>query len=163
MILPESGFAIAPARVLVLVAPAVRAAAIRFARARISSPAQTGAAEVEAEEPGIAHRDHARIKKTRVGADELEFAASQLFAAIIRKFLDERVLARHDFREIEATLFNTNAPLLRLLGEVQYFGGIKQRLRGHAAAQDAQPAYFRAAFDHDRRKPALPPPRMATS
>ena len=33
--------------------------------------------------------------------------------------------------------------------QMQDFGGIQERLAGHATAQDAQTADFRTAFDHD--------------
>jgi hypothetical protein len=102
------------------------------------------------ERPGVAHRDRVRIEKVCVGADKLEFATGQLFAAMVRKLFDERVLSRHHFGEIKTNIFRADAPWPGMTGEVQDFGGVEQRLRGHAAAQDTQPAYFRAAFDHDR-------------
>ena len=102
------------------------------------------------ERPGVVQRDRVRIKKARLGADELEFATGQLFAALVRKAFDERVRAYHHFREIKTNVFSTDAPRLGMAGVVQDFGSVEQRLRGHAAAQDAQPAHFRAAFDHGR-------------
>jgi hypothetical protein len=72
--------------------------------------------------------------------DILEFATGQLFAALVRKFFDERVRSRHHFREIKTNIFRADAPQPGMTGEVQDFGGLEQRLCGHAAAQDAQPA-----------------------
>ena len=100
-----------------------------------------------------------RIQKSGIGADEFEFSAVELLHAVIRKILDERIFPRHDFFEIEADFSGADAPRFGVAGEVHDFGGVKQRLRRHAAAQDAQPADFFAAFDDDgfqsraRRRP----------
>ncbi len=98
---------------------------------------------------GIAQHDRVRIEKACRGADELEFATGQLLAAIIRKLFDERVLARHHLRKVEPHIFRPDTPRRGMAGAVQDFSGIQQRLRRHATAQDAQPAHFRPAFDHD--------------
>jgi len=70
--------------------------------------------------------------------------------AIIRKILDERVLARHHLREIEACVFGADAPGPGMAGQVHDFGGVKQRLCGHAPPQDTQPADFVSALNDCR-------------
>ena len=95
----------------------------------------------------VAQFDGVRIQKSRLGANEFEFAAGQLLPAIIRKTLDERIFSRHDFFKIKTDLSSADAPRPGVAGQVQDLGGIKQRLGGHAPAQDAKPADFLAAFD----------------
>ncbi len=91
-----------------------------------------------------------RIHKPGVGPDEFEFATGELLPAIIRKIPDERIFARHDFLEVKANVCGPQAPRLHMAGQMQDFGGVKQRLRGHAPAQDAQPAYFFPALNDGR-------------
>ncbi len=89
----------------------------------------------------------------------LNFPGVELLHAIIGKIPDERIFSRHDLLEIEADLSGADAPRFGMAGQVHHFRGVKQRLRGHAAAQDAQSADFLAAFDDDgfqtraRRRP----------
>ena len=90
------------------------------------------------------------IKKLGVGANKFEFATGELLPAIIRKILDERVLARHHLRKIEAYVFGADAPWPGVAGQVHDFGGVKQRLRGHTPAQDAQPANIFPALNDNR-------------
>ena len=98
----------------------------------------------------MAQFNRIRIHKLGGAADEFEFAASQLLPAIIRKIPDERVLARHHLREIEAYVFGADAPRPGVAGQMPDFGGVKQRLRGHAPAQEAQPADFFPALNDGR-------------
>ena len=53
-------------------------------------------------------------------------------------------------REIEGDFPGAHAPRFRVFGEMFHFRRVEQRLRRHAAAQDAQSADFLAAFDDDR-------------
>ena len=97
----------------------------------------------------IAQVESVRVEKVCARAEEFEFAARQLLPAEIGELGDERVLARHDFGEVEASVFDAHAPCAGVIREVHDFGGVEQRLRRHAAAQDAQAADFFAAFDND--------------
>jgi hypothetical protein len=45
-----------------------------------------------------------------------------------------------------------------MFGEMFHFGGVEQRLRRHAAAQDAESADFLAALDDDGFQAPRPPP-----
>jgi hypothetical protein len=76
-----------------------------------------------------------------------EFAAGELSAAVIGKIFDERIFPRHDFFEVKADFFGADAPRFGMAREMHHFGGVKQCLRRHAAAQDAKSADFLAAFD----------------
>src|ERR1017187_9216630 len=67
---------------------------------------------------GAAKFNRVWIKKPDIGADEFEFATGELLPAIIRKILDERVLARHHLREIEAYVFGADAPWPGVAGQV---------------------------------------------
>ena len=60
-----------------------------------------------------------------------------------------RIFSRHDFGEIKGNFAGAHAPRFRVFGEMFHFRGVEQRLRRHAAAQDAQSADFFAAFDDD--------------
>ena len=100
-----------------------------------------------------------RVQIPGIGADEFESLAVKLPDAEISEVLYLRIFPRHDFREIEINFPGAHAPRLRVFGEVLDFSGVEQRLRRHAAAQDAQSADFLAAFDDDgfqsraRRRP----------
>ena len=73
-----------------------------------------------------------RIREPGHSPKELELAALKLLPAVIRKVLDERILARHDLGEIEPDVLGTNAPRLRM---------------------DAKPADLLAALDYHRLQP----------
>jgi hypothetical protein len=98
--------------------------------------------------------DRVRIQKFCVGADEFEFPAVELLDAEIGEIFDLRIFPRHDFREIEGNLSGAHAPRFRVFGEMLHFRRVEQRLRRHAAAQDAQSADFLAALDDDGFQPA---------
>src|SRR5579859_3440523 len=89
------------------------------------------------------------VHKLRIGPDEFEFTGIQLLHAVIGEIFDERIFPRHDPLEIEPDPSGVNAPWSGMAGQVHHLGGIKQRLGGHATAQDAQPANFVATFNND--------------
>src|SRR6187549_560621 len=91
-----------------------------------------------------------RINKARVGANEIEFTAVQLFAALVAKALNERARALHDFGEVESNIFSADAPRSDMASTVQNLCGVEQRLGRHTAPEDAKPAHFRTAFDYNR-------------
>jgi len=99
-----------------------------------------------------AQLDRVRIRKAGRRSNELEFPGRQLLRTVIRKLLDQRVLARHYFRKIK-TDFAANAPRLGMACQMHNLRGVKQRLRWHATAQDAQSSHFLASFDDDRLQP----------
>src|SRR5436190_5273178 len=92
--------------------------------------------------------DSMGINKAGGGSDELEFPGSKLLCAAIGELLDQRILPRHDFSEIEGD-FTANAPWLRMAGKMQHFRGVQQGFGGHAAAQDAQAADFFATLNNN--------------
>ena len=87
------------------------------------------------------------IQKSCPCANEFEFATGQLLPAIFRKILDERIFSRHDFFKVKTDLSGADAPRPGMAGQMHDFGGVKQRLRGHAPAQDAQSAGFFTALN----------------
>ena len=87
------------------------------------------------------------VGEARVGADECETAVRKLLMAVIGETLDQKVLARHHFGEVEAHFAGLDAKNLRVPGEVMNFGSVKQRFGGHAAAQDAKAADLLASLD----------------
>jgi len=89
------------------------------------------------------------VQKPCPGPDELEFAGMELLCPVIGKIIDQQILPRHHLLKIETDLSGANAPGPGMAGQVHHFSGVKQRLRGHAAAQDAQPADLVATFDDD--------------
>src|SRR5688572_292306 len=89
------------------------------------------------------------VREAREAADECETAIRELLMAIIGEPFDEKILARHHFREVESHFARLDAKNLRMPGEVMHFGGVEQRFGGHAPAQDAQAADFLASLDDD--------------
>jgi hypothetical protein len=90
------------------------------------------------------------IEKSGIGADEFEFATGELLPAKIRKILDERIFSRHDFFKVKTDLSGADAPRPGVTSQMHDFGGVKQRLRGHTPAQDAQPAGFFTTLNDGR-------------
>ena len=79
----------------------------------------------------------------------LNFPALSCCTRKSAKSFDQRIFPRHDFGEVKGNFSGAHAPRCRVFGEMFHFRRVEQRLRRHAAAQDAQPADFRAAFDDD--------------
>lgn len=90
-----------------------------------------------------------RIGKSGNSSDEFEFAVAKLLMAIIGKALDEQIFSGHYLREVEGNVFSADAPGLGMARMVHNFRRVEQRLRGHAATQDAKAADFFTAFDDD--------------
>ena len=88
-----------------------------------------------------------RWRDDRAGGDH-EMRGGQR-PGIVRKFLNQRVLTRHYFREVKTDIFRPDAPRPGMTGKVPDFCGVEQCLRGHTATQDAQPTNFVTAFDYD--------------
>ena len=104
--------------------------------------------KVRAREPlAVIQLDRVWINKTDVGTDELETSALQLPPPVTGEVGNHRVLARHDLGEVEPHFRHLNPPRRGVLGKVLHLGRVKQRLGGHAAAQNAKSADFLAAFD----------------
>src|SRR5258708_2009828 len=95
------------------------------------------------------------ICKSSPGTKEFEFPGHELFTAIIRKFLYERVLAGHYRAEIEAGFARMYAPNLGVAGQVHHFRGIQKRFGWHTSPQDAQAADFLGALDNHNIKPLI--------
>ena len=98
----------------------------------------------------VGQNDGVRVQKPGVGADEFKPAAFQLLHPVIGKFPDQPVFARHDLREVKAQLRGLKPPGGSSSGQVPDFGGIEQRLGGHAPAQDAQAADLPTALEDHR-------------
>ena len=94
----------------------------------------------------VAEAECVCIRETRHGANEFKLPRRELLRAIISKFLNHRVLARHDFGEIKIDI-GTNSPRVRMTREMHHFGRVQERFRGHAAAENTQPAKFAPTFD----------------
>ena len=99
------------------------------------------------------------VQKLCPGTNEFELSVVELPYTVIGKILDQCVLSRHDLLEIETDFPGANAPRPGVAGQMHHFRRVKQRLGGHAAAQNAQPADLVATFDDDgfqtraRRRP----------
>jgi hypothetical protein len=90
-----------------------------------------------------------RINKPGSGSLETEFAITQLVLAIISEALDQGILPAHDLLEIKPHLFRTNAPGLRMRGQVHYLGCVQQSFCGHAAPKNAEaPDFFASLQNH---------------
>src|SRR5438445_13033719 len=94
------------------------------------------------------------VCKLRGRADKIEFPIQKLLLSIIGKLLNQSVFARHDLVEIEGDIFGANSPRLGMTGEVHDFSRVKQRLGGHATAENTEAADFLAALE-DRSLEAL--------
>src|SRR5688572_4723028 len=90
------------------------------------------------------------ICEAHVGPEEFKCAAFELLLPIIGKLANQACLTSHDFLKVESNFARLNAPSLRVTAEMQDLSGIEQSLAGHAAAQNAKPADFLAAFDDHR-------------
>src|SRR5947208_2147090 len=86
---------------------------------------------------------------------ELELAGRQLMPSILREFLDQLILARHDLAEVKTDLARVNSPNAGASRQVQDITGIEQCLCGHATAQDAKSADIIATFNHCRTQPRV--------
>lgn len=93
------------------------------------------------------------IREARVSAEELELRIRQLLAAIAGEILDHPILASHHFREIKSGFRDAQTPGARVSGEMKHLGRVEQRLRWHAAAQDAETAHFSSTFNDDGFQP----------
>ena len=88
-----------------------------------------------------------RIEKAGVGTDEVEFAPGERVDPVTGEIGDDFPLARMDGFHVGPGRGNLQAEGFPLLREVQHVGHVKQRLRRHAAAQDAEAAELARAID----------------
>ena len=88
-----------------------------------------------------------RVQKFCVGADEFEFAPVQLLHAEVGEIFNLLILPRHDLLPIERNFPRAHSPRRGVFGKMFHLRRVEHRLRGHAAAQDAQPADLASAFD----------------
>ena len=97
---------------------------------------------------GQADLEGVRVGERGTTAHELEAPAFQLPAPVVRKLADEAPLPRADRAGIRAEEFRAQAKLPGVPNRFGAVGAFEQRFARHAAAQDAEPADFRAAL-HD--------------
>ena len=81
-----------------------------------------------------------RVQETGARPQQLEFSVVQLVAAISGKILHHGMLAGHDRVEIEARLWNPEAPGTGGARQMQDLCRVEQRLARHASPQNAKAA-----------------------
>jgi len=89
------------------------------------------------------------IDESGFRADEFEPAIGKLLVPEIGEFLDKPVFSGHYSWEINPHRLHPNTPGIRVPGQVRDLGRVKERLRRHATAQDAESADLLATFNHD--------------
>ena len=90
-----------------------------------------------------------RVEKMRAAPDKLEFPAFELFPPVARELVNQAAFACEHFRLHHAHVLRAQPEFLRSPQRDEPVGRFDHRFRGHATAQDAQPAHVFAAFDHD--------------
>src|SRR5215475_1744883 len=92
------------------------------------------------------------VKKMGRGANEFEFSVRQLFPAVIGEFLDQAILAGHDFWKVEGHSIGSDAPGFRVGCAMHDLSSKQQGFGWHATTKNTKAANFLSAFDHHRAK-----------
>src|SRR5262245_28184515 len=92
------------------------------------------------------------VKKVCGGANEFEFSGGELFSAVIGEFLNQAILASHDFWKVKSNTIGNDAPGFGMTRKVHDFSGEQKGLGRHATTKDAEPGDFLGAFDDDGAK-----------
>src|SRR6185295_19042268 len=98
---------------------------------------------------GLFYLQSVRIDDRGEALDVLHLAMLDELAGPAGQALDDIVLERAELREVDPRLAELDAPRLRASRLVQHVGDVQERLRGNAAAIDADAA--RVHFGIDKR------------
>ena len=95
------------------------------------------------------HENLMRPCELRLAAKKIETPGFELSPAVVGEFGDQAFLAGDNFSGVETRRAAREAKLPGSIEHTKPPGGFEQRLARHASAQDAKPAHFPPAFDHD--------------
>jgi hypothetical protein len=92
--------------------------------------------------------------ETGLGAEELPLPLFQLMASVSGEVPDEFVLPGHQTFKVDGHRAGGDAPGASSVDGVAEFGGMEERLGGHAAAQDAETSDLGAAIEDGNAVPS---------